>query len=399
MSTGSGGSPPLSPAQILARLLTVDGSGSGLDADLVDGSPALVADAELTALASLTSAADKLPYFTGSGTASVADFTAAARTVVDDSTVSDMVNTLGGATSTGTGGLVRVNGATLTGTPAAPTASPGTNTTQIATTAFVAAAVTGPSGIANDVDISGTADANITAAVNTFYFRNIAGYTADRTLELPATAAVGDRVGIFISTGDDTYELKITAASGDTLKGVSGGTEWSRLFISGESVTVRCVVANSTWIIETDCRIPMSGVMNLTTAATGESASTATRPTTVSGVWTATANVGDICATSTDKFTARRACKAILTMGCYSNAAVAASNTYRCDMKLNGGGSFALSAAITGPSSNVHVSGSKAETFAADDYVQLFFTSSEGSRGMYGHSSDRSTSVSFAEII
>lgn len=36
---------------------------------------------------------------------------------------------------------------TFTGVPAAPTASPGTNTTQLATTAFVAAAVTGGSGI------------------------------------------------------------------------------------------------------------------------------------------------------------------------------------------------------------------------------------------------------------
>ena len=36
----------------------------------------------------------------------------------------------------------------LTGTPTAPTAAPGTNTTQIATTAFVAAAVTAGSGIA-----------------------------------------------------------------------------------------------------------------------------------------------------------------------------------------------------------------------------------------------------------
>lgn len=52
-------------------------------------------DVELGALAGLASAADKVPYFTGAGTASVADFTAAGRALVDDASAAAQRVTLG----------------------------------------------------------------------------------------------------------------------------------------------------------------------------------------------------------------------------------------------------------------------------------------------------------------
>lgn len=76
----------------------------------------------------LPSTADRIVYFVDTvGGLATTPLTSAARTVLDDTTVSAMVDTLGGASSTGTGGLVRATSPTLV-TPALGTPSSGTLT-------------------------------------------------------------------------------------------------------------------------------------------------------------------------------------------------------------------------------------------------------------------------------
>ena len=149
------------------------------------------------------------------------------------------------------------NNAALTGTPTAPTAASGTNTTQIATTAFVAAAVPtiDPDTAVTDavqtftkaqrgdiIDVTGTSPSIDLNAGNNFRFTTSGDWGSNLTLANLASAAEGQTGSIFI-----VYGGTHTGGFPTTMKFVGGAAGLGTLSsASGKIDRIDYIVLNST---------------------------------------------------------------------------------------------------------------------------------------------------------
>jgi hypothetical protein len=186
--------------------------------------------------------------------------TAAARSVTDDATVADMVNTLGGSTSTGSGGLVRATSPTLVspilGTPTSINLSNGTSLPVSTGISGLGTGVAGFLGTPSSANLrtavtDETGSGALVFASSPTLVAPILGTPASGTLTnctgLPAAGVAGlttvatdvifDAAGdLVLGTGANTAARLVIGATGNVLRSNGTTAAWAALAAADISI-------------------------------------------------------------------------------------------------------------------------------------------------------------------
>lgn len=187
-------------------------SGYATTTDVASGYQPL--DADLTALAGLTSAVDRLPYYTGSGTAALATFTSAARSLLDDSNAAAMRVTLGlGSIATQSSSAVSITGGVISGT------SIGASSAEIGAGGITIEDPANPANITNLYGASGASPGLYLPPTGTVILSNLSALNADN-----------------VSTGT-VAAARLGSGSSITTKYLRGDNTWQTISGGGDALT------------------------------------------------------------------------------------------------------------------------------------------------------------------